>query len=96
MKEALFDEIRYISIHKIKNGRVNLRKIVDKPDGKTLFFSHLYERIFEVARTGYSDNIPSFCAKCIREPDIRWLILPRFDGFPATFVLQKLAWEMDF
>jgi hypothetical protein len=30
MKEALFDEISHISIHKIKNGRINLQKTADE------------------------------------------------------------------
>lgn len=32
-KEELFDEFRRISFQKIKNRRINLQKIVDKPDG---------------------------------------------------------------
>jgi hypothetical protein len=45
MKEALFDEIRHISIHKIKNGRVNLQKIADEANRKALFTSQFEERI---------------------------------------------------
>jgi hypothetical protein len=30
MKEALFEEIRHISIHKIKNRRMNPQKIADE------------------------------------------------------------------
>jgi hypothetical protein len=34
MKEALFDKIRHKSIHKIKNGRINLQKIADEANRK--------------------------------------------------------------
>ena len=45
MKEALFDEIRHISIHKIIIGRMNLQKIADKANRKALFTSQLEEMI---------------------------------------------------
>ncbi len=45
MKEALFDEIRHISIQKIKNGRMNLQKIAYEANRKALFTSQLEERI---------------------------------------------------
>jgi hypothetical protein len=41
MKEELFDEIRRISFQEIKNGRINLQKIVDKLGGDKNNLSHL-------------------------------------------------------
>jgi len=40
MKEALFDEIRHISIQKIKSERMNLQKLLTRPTEKRC--SHLY------------------------------------------------------
>jgi len=44
MKEALFDETRHISLHKIKNGCMNLQRIADKANRKALFTSQFEER----------------------------------------------------
>ena len=45
MKEALFDEIRHISIQKIKSGRMNLQKIADEANRIALFTSLFEARI---------------------------------------------------
>jgi hypothetical protein len=36
MKEALFDETRHTSLHKIENGCMNLQRIADKTNRKAL------------------------------------------------------------
>lgn len=42
-ERSAFDQIRRISLPEIKNGCINLQKIIDEADRQALFISHFFK-----------------------------------------------------
>ena len=52
-----FWHISSISLRKVKIGRINLQKVADENNGKSLFVSHFLERVYQVASIAGASGI---------------------------------------